>query len=824
MVVDDQSLADDIYVDYGGVRYYVQDLSNNVMAGNGNNGSAYLGTTSVTIPSQFTVSGTTYTVTGISDNAFRSTALAGVTIEADNISIGSYAFNNTWALGDVVINGSVSSIGNYAFSGGIKSFTAVGSDLVIGDYAFSGTYALGGVSITGSVSSIGDNAFNNTSMTSFTAVGSDLVIGDYAFKEAYKLGSVSITGSVSSIGDGAFYESSMSSLTITVQLDSFSSATVTFGTGVFSGAYNMTGNNIFIDLSPAPGQDLPSSVSMTIDGIGFTEYSYSSSTGRITMASGYASGEMQINGGESVMYTVTLAAGDSQVTGFTYSVNGGTAQTYSEPFQVGHGSSLSVTALLATGYHLSAWSGYTTGDDNPLTVSPVISDTSLTAVSAINTYTVTFAAAPSGYGSVSPESVTVAYGTTWTADGGVLAFSDGQTAAAIQATADAEFTYSFSSWSSGSGTVSGDTAITAFFSATVNTYAVSWSDPDLGEISAAAGGTSIENGDLVEYGREVTFTYTAFTAGQVSAIEWQGAEESAEYSGGTGQATATVTGPLSVSVTETVAEYALSTSVSNGTITPDTVVEHGSDLTVQYSADTGYHLVSVRVDGYAVSITAHASSYTFTDVESDHTISVVYASDLYDVTLPADKPGIYTVSGASTAIHGSSSSFTITVEDAYDQTSPAVSLAGGTFTSSRTGNTYTYTVSQVTGDLVFTEDQIWRLNVYDVTLPADKPGIYTVSGASTAVHGSSYSFTITVDSAYSQTPPVVSLERGDFTVSVTGDVYTYTVPYVTGDLVFTETQTWNTPSSIEASTIIVTIYGAFLSIFILMLFIRRGND
>ena len=71
--------------------------------------------------------------------------------------------------------------------------------------------------------------------------------------------------------------------------------------------------------------------------------------------------------------------------------------------------------------------------------------------------------------------------------------------------------------------------------------------------------------------------------------------------------------------------FTIYTTAVNGNIDPaNPKVSYGSDKTVTYSADTGYHLESVVVDGTDVT-EAHPESYTFTDVQDDHTIEVVYA-------------------------------------------------------------------------------------------------------------------------------------------------------------------------------------------------------
>ena len=73
-------------------------------------------------------------------------------------------------------------------------------------------------------------------------------------------------------------------------------------------------------------------------------------------------------------------------------------------------------------------------------------------------------------------------------------------------------------------------------------------------------------------------------------------------------------------------KWKITTEVVNGTITPDiTNIPGGSEKTVSYAPDAGHYLESVTVDGTAVNIGDYPDSYTFSNIQADHTIKVVYA-------------------------------------------------------------------------------------------------------------------------------------------------------------------------------------------------------
>ncbi len=66
----------------------------------------------------------------------------------------------------------------------------------------------------------------------------------------------------------------------------------------------------------------------------------------------------------------------------------------------------------------------------------------------------------------------------------------------------------------------------------------------------------------------------------------------------------------------------------HGMISPqDPSVMHGEDQTFTITPDAGYHIYSLRVDGSPVQL---ASSYTFYDVQSAHTIKARFALDVLD--------------------------------------------------------------------------------------------------------------------------------------------------------------------------------------------------
>ena len=65
-------------------------------------------------------------------------------------------------------------------------------------------------------------------------------------------------------------------------------------------------------------------------------------------------------------------------------------------------------------------------------------------------------------------------------------------------------------------------------------------------------------------------------------------------------------------------------SAEHGCISEGGQVSRGEEKTISYTADDGYRLAKLLVDGLYLPVTDYPNSYTFSDVQSDHTISVTF--------------------------------------------------------------------------------------------------------------------------------------------------------------------------------------------------------
>jgi hypothetical protein len=155
--------------------------------------------------------------------------------------------------------------------------------------------------------------------------------------------------------------------------------------------------------------------------------------------------------------------------------------------------------------------------------------------------------------------------------------------------------------------------------------------------------------------------------------------------------------------TGTITLYTITASVvGNGTITPSGEVSilHGSDTSFTITPDEGYHLDSVTVDGVKTDST---TSYTFNDVDDDHTIVAYFSINTYVLTVNIEGEGSVTkMPDATTYDHGTEVKL-LPVPDTYW-------LFGGWSgdTTSTSGDTaFVLMTSAKSVSATFTGDPVW---------------------------------------------------------------------------------------------------------------------
>ena len=229
-------------------------------------------------------------------------------------------------------------------------------------------------------------------------------------------------------------------------------------------------------------------------------------------------------------------------------------------------------------YSFAGWnvseSGFVTG---AMTITASFTQT-------VNNYTVTINRNNTGYGSVSSSSISVPYGTTWSASDNTLSFNNGTKITASPTSSSAQYTYSFSSWTNASGTVTGATTITANFSQSVNNYTVRFSSGNSAYGTVSTGSISVPYGTTYSVsGNTISFNNGASVTANPNSATAQYTYSFTGWSSNNG----TITGnaSLSASFTATVNNYTITFETNLGTLSQTSlVVPYGTTFRSSYTA------------------------------------------------------------------------------------------------------------------------------------------------------------------------------------------------------------------------------------------------
>jgi hypothetical protein len=209
--------------------------------------------------------------------------------------------------------------------------------------------------------------------------------------------------------------------------------------------------------------------------------------------------------------------------------------------------------------------------------------------------------------------------------------------------------------------------------------------------SAGSGGSINPNGAVtVNQGNSQTFTITANSGFAVSSVTVDGANQGAitSYTFSNVQANHTI----SAAFHSTTTNFTITASAgSGGSISPSggVVVAQGASQTFTITPNSGFSISSVTVDG---ANQGAVTSYTFNNVQANHTISAAFQSSTtqFTITASAGTGGSINPNGSVLVNQGSSQAFSITAGSGYTISSVTVDGANqGAITS------YTFSNVQV---------------------------------------------------------------------------------------------------------------------------------
>lgn len=120
----------------------------------------------------------------------------------------------------------------------------------------------------------------------------------------------------------------------------------------------------------------------------------------------------------------------------------------------------------------------------------------------------------------------------------------------------------------------------------------------------------------------------------------------------------------------TVEEFSITiTSNTGGTVTPNgiVIVQKGDSLKVTFSADSGYRLENVSIDGSIDSSAKDRGYHLFQNVGSDHTLAVTFEKiPVYTITTSSNTGGTVTPEGNTSVREGGNLRVTFSPDDGYE--------------------------------------------------------------------------------------------------------------------------------------------------------------
>ncbi|MBI1782204.1 MAG: lamin tail domain-containing protein, partial [Sphingobacteriales bacterium] len=414
-------------------------------------------------------------------------------------------------------------------------------------------------------------------------------------------------------------------------------------------------------------------------------------------------------------------------------------------------------------YSGGAWQSTTSSSNGTSATATGLTSFSDFEVGELTNYTITASAGANG--SISPSgSVTVADGNNQTFTIAANAcysiadlLVDGVSVGAVS-------TYIFSN-------VKANHTISASF--TLNKYTIT--------ASAGTGGTISPSGGVsVNCGSDQTFTITPAACYSIADVLVDGSSV-----GAVGTYTFTnVTAGHTISASFVLKTYTITASAgSGGSISPSgsVSVNCGSDQSFTITADAGYHIVDVLVDGSSVGV---VGSYNFTNVSATHTISASFAVNNYTISASADAGGSISPSGSVDVTQGADQSFTIAADPCY-------SISDVTVDGNSVGAVSTYTFTNVQANHTIHASFVY--NNYTITASAGSGGSVSDAGATTIGCAGSKTYTFTAADCYQIADVLVdgvsvgnvseytfTNIQANHTISVSFNLITYTVTVTAG--------------------------------------------
>ncbi len=517
---------------------------------------------------------------------------------------------------------------------------------------------------------------------------------------------------------------------------------------------------------------------------------------------------------ENVVASHTIHAGFA-INTYTLNItaNNGTVAKNPDQLTYDHGTNVELTAIPSTGYSFIDWTGDATGSVNPVIVT-MDGNKNITANFAINTYTINSTAGANG--DISPSgNIIVNHGGnqtfTITPDVGYNVadlFVDGVHQDSIAGytfynvtanhTINVAFSinlYTINATASAGGTIvpndsvtvphggsqqfiissdqgyhfidlfvdgiHSDSTISYTFENVVashtihagfaiNTYTLN---------ITANNGTVAKNPDQLTYDHGTNVELTAIPSTGYSFIDWTG-----DATGSVNPVIVTMDGNKNITANFGLNSYTITATAGlNGSINPSgsIVLNHGADQSFSMSANLGYHIADVLVDGISVGA---VTSYDFNDVSSNHTIEISFEINLAPLTrtiiATAGSHGAIDPAGVIVVTTGDDQAFSITPDEGYHVASLMVD-------SIHQDSTTSYTFYDVVNN--HSIDVAFAIDMYAIIASASAGGTIVPTDTVAVPYGASQSFAVIPNPGYHLIDLFVDGIHQDSIVSYTFD-------------------------------------------------------
>lgn len=279
--------------------------------------------------------------------------------------------------------------------------------------------------------------------------------------------------------------------------------------------------------------------------------------------------------------------------------------------------------------------------------------------------------------------------------------------------------------------------------------------------SVISGVGTISPPGVVEYDRGSTATYTVAPGGgyKLGEVQVDGITQPA----GASYQIANIQADHTITASFVLQTFTINASAgSGGSISPagTSTVNWNESKTYTITPNTGYDIVDVRVDGNSIGA---ATSYTFSNVNANHTIVASFDIRRYTIVASASTGGNISPSGNVSVLYGASQTFTATPNSGY--------RSGGMSIDGVSQPVSSWTFNNVTASHTISASFIRQFTIYAA---AGAGGSITPSGTVYVDEGGSRTFTITPNSGYQISSVTID-------GAPAGVITSYTFPNVTTD-------------------------------------------